>query len=171
MSYLQKDYASTAIPSDVWPVFLTKGYFTLIDKMDWPLVRDYRWCADVGQTGIVYAYTKPAGRTIRMHRLIMGVTDPKIEVDHVDGIGLNNRRYNLRLASHQQNMCNRRKRHLYKGIIRQPNDRWTAQISDNGLNHYLGCFSTPEEAARAYDNKARDLFGEFARTNFGSQAF
>lgn len=77
---------------------------TIVDDADYA---KWAWCnfslkrADGGN---YYAATTYRGRTVELHRLIMGVTDPAVIVDHVDGFGLNNRRYNLTLTDHQGNM-------------------------------------------------------------------
>jgi hypothetical protein len=55
----------------------------------------------------------------------------------------------------------------FKGVSRHSqNGTWIAQIVSPGRSSYIGTFATEEAAARAYDAKARELFGEFANTNF-----
>lgn len=44
--------------------------------------------------------------------------------------------------------------------------KWTASIRKDKRGYWLGTFATVQEAAKAYDEKARELFGEFARLNF-----
>ena len=81
-------------------------------------------------------------------------------MDHENGNGLDNRRENLRLATHSQNQRNRRRTRdkVYKGT-RRNGKKWVAHI-------VLGTFASEEEAARAYDHAATLLYGEFARLNF-----
>ncbi len=105
-----------------------------------------------------------------MHRLILNAPDG-IQVDHVNRNRLDNRRSNLRIATDLQNHFNTVKRSHnttgYKGVSRYHKlDRWYARIALHGKVYYLGIHNSPEEAARAYDAKARELFGEFAWTNF-----
>jgi hypothetical protein len=105
---------------------------------------------------------------IYLHRFILGITDPKIRVDHQDGDGLNCRRSNIRVSTPSLNTANAGKRpgsNPYKGVLKR-GSRWIARIKVNYTSRHLGTFDTPEEAARAYDRAAVETFGEFARLNF-----
>jgi hypothetical protein len=98
----------------------------------------------------------------------MGVL-PGQFVDHRDHNGLNNRRENLRIATHAQNQWNQIKTDRpttsrYKGV-RRTRFAWRPEISFNDKSLYLGSFRTEEAAARAYNAKALELFGEFASLN------
>ena len=111
---------------------------------------------------------------VPMHRLKMNALNG-IEVDHLNGNGLDNQRANLRLCNHQQNSANRRmninSKSGYKGVNRlsqiKPEGRnpWRATIRVSGLKIHIGCFATRDEAARAYDEAALEHYGEFALTN------
>jgi hypothetical protein len=141
----------------------------IVDEQDRPLVESYRWhVAKRPNRRIVYACAYTSGGTISMHRLIMGAPSGQ-EIDHRDRNGLNNRRENLRIATHAQNQWNQEKTERpvtsrYKGVCRTPH-AWRADISFGGRNIYLGSFRSEEPAARAYNAKALELFGEFARLN------
>ncbi len=149
------------------PVPLTQGYIAFVSPEDFERVNAYRWCASFAR-GKIYAKrgTSVNGRnkTIRMHRFILGVPDGA-EVDHVDGDGLNNRRRNLREATHRQNIANtgkrQRNRSGYKGVSPMGSG-WSAYSQ----RRFLGTYDTAEEAARAHDTAERRAFGEFARLNF-----
>jgi hypothetical protein len=109
-------------------------------------------------------------RRIYMHRAIMGAAKGQ-QVDHIDGDGLNNCRYNLRLATAAENQHNARRRidniSGYKGVYwKMAQRKWCSQIQLNGKNQYIGLFICPIEAAHAYDRKAIELHGEFALLNF-----
>jgi hypothetical protein len=100
-----------------------------------------------------------------MHRLILGVKDRKIRVDHKDRNGLNNQRNNLRIANVVQNAGNSRKRDNktgFKGVSRR-GKRFMAYIGVKGKVSYLGSFDTAELASVAYEAAANKYFGEFAR--------
>lgn len=103
------------------------------------------------------------------HNLIL----PKVagrEVDHINGDGLDNRRCNLRYATRQQNAANGAKKgrsSRFKGVcFDKSRGKWLAGVKYNYVRLNLGRHATEEAAARAYDRKALELFGEFARTNF-----
>ena len=90
-------------------------------------------------------------------------------IDHCDGDPLNNAWDNLRLASHADNAANRpRLPGNTSGLKGASFDRrrgnWMAQITKKGKHYFIGRFATAQEAHEAYVKKARELFGEFART-------
>lgn len=141
---------------------LTQGKAALVDDEDFDKLNQYKWCFD-GQ----YAQRKVGNKTIRMHRVILDSP----QVDHIDGDGLNNQRSNLRVCTHTQNQMNRAKHKImsskYKGVSwNKPTEKWRARIETNQGSLYLGLFEVEEEAARAYDEAAKENFGEFARLNF-----
>lgn len=146
---------------------LTKGYFAIVDDEDFERVSQYKWYAHIGESSGPYARQYPIGQ---MHRLILDAP-PHLYVDHIDGNGLNNRRSNLRLCTKGQNAANSilpsTNRSGFRGVwLHRPLQKWRAGIRFQGRNISLGCFDDPIEAARAYDAKALELFGEFARLNF-----
>ena len=153
---------------------LTRGLVAMVSDQDYARVSCYKWVAwkSEGRPEFyaVSNYYKPDGtRTrIRMHRIIMGVTNPKISVDHKDHNGLNNQRRNLRVTS-TQNSHNYKKPSTntsgYKGVSRHTWG-WQAGIKLRGKRIYLGLFASKIKAAKAYDRAARRLFGRFALTNF-----
>lgn len=89
--------------------------------------------------------------------------------DHINMNQLDNRRCNLRLANHSTNSANRNKPRTnssgYKGIYFRTRNCWQARIKYKQKLIYIGSFKTKEEAARAYNEKALELFGEFAKLN------
>ena len=149
---------------------LTKGYYAFVDNGDYARVSQFKWYAVVASRtyGSMYAYNRNAGA---MHRFILGVTDPKVEVDHKDHNGLNCRQRNLRLVTHVQNMQNQRKKSNntsgFKGVT-WDKDRslWRARIMLKGKCINLCRCKTAREAAKAYDKAALKLYGKFASLNF-----
>jgi len=103
-----------------------------------------------------------------MHNLVINIPDGMF-CDHINRNGLDNRKANLRPATHTQNVWNRRKfkpysRSKYKGV--DDMKRWRARIRVNGKRIYLGSFKTELDAAHAYDKAARKYHREFASLNF-----
>ena len=152
---------------------LTQGKFAIIDACDAERVLGHRWHA-VKIKRTFYAAIKGmngAGKKapLLMHRLILP-PPPGLQVDHIDGNGLDNRRRNLRLATNTQNQQNckahRDNASGLKGVswVKQQR-KWAARLTMGGKEKRLGRFDTKEEAAAAYDRAALELFGEFARTN------
>lgn len=146
--------------------------FALVDDSDFDMLSKHRWYRQKGKNTL-YAVTviKRAGKrvTVSMHRLIMG--EPKGKgVDHRDGNGLINQRFNLRACTSSQNGMNqhcRRGSSQYKGVYWNKGvSKWYARIMKDRKSYYLGIRKSEIECARMYDAKAMELFGEFANTNF-----
>lgn len=101
-----------------------------------------------------------------MHWDVIGYPPTPLEVDHIDRNTLNNCRANLRFVTHREQMLNRaRWRKAQFTGVEEKRGRWRARISVNRQRVELGTFSTPEEAAAAYNQAARRLNSEFAQLN------
>lgn len=150
------------------------GHEILIDEEDWDKVKDITWyVVNAPKTKYVMGAPKGyhgVGKRIYhlLHRLIMDA--PKgMDVDHIDGNGLNNQKDNLRVCTRMQNLWNKhtsRGSSQYKGVSWvAPAKKWTAIVSQCYKCHYLGLFQNEIDAALAYNEKAQELFGEFACLN------
>jgi HNH endonuclease len=109
----------------------------------------------------------------RVHRvaweMAVGPIPPGMQIDHINRVKTDNRLCNLRVATNSQNGANTETRNdkKYRGVnLCTRSGRWLAQIKIDQRMKYLGRFSTPEEAACAYDTMAAEAFGEFATLNF-----
>ena len=152
------------------------GYEVIVDVEDLPIVAMCSWQAVLfPRSQTRYARGKiadPSGKRkqvpVLMHRVIIGAADG-VQVDHINGNGLDNRRCNLRFATNTQNRWNTGKHRDnqcgYLGVAPDGN-RWRARITNHGKRTHLGLYATPEEAARAFDAAARATRGEFAAVNF-----
>jgi hypothetical protein len=105
-----------------------------------------------------------------MHRVVLGASKGQI-IDHINGDGLDNRRCNLRIASHQMNRLNTsspKKKSKYYGVTSSGRKKnpWCGMAKDSGRVVHLGNFSTEAEAAIAYDAHVKRLYGDLALTNF-----
>lgn len=152
---------------------LTNGGVALVDDEDFEMINKYKWFAHKeGNTFYAWRHIKKGMRQygmVKMHRQILNPMDHE-QVDHVNGNGLDNRRANIRVCSNSQNMMNQKIRSDnssgFKGVsYHAQNKRWRATINLNGKQISAGCYATPKEAAIAYNRKAIELFGEFARPN------
>lgn len=152
---------------------LTQGKFAVVDDSDFRHLKKFSWCV-MRAKNTFYAKRraggKDGGKILLMHREIMKAPE-HLDVDHRDGNGLDNRRLNLRLASVSQNLANLRKRSKassrFKGVSwSKPHKKWRSYIVLNYKQKHLGLFTEEKLAARAYDEAAIRIYGEFARPNF-----
>lgn len=158
------------------------GLFALVDDDDFSELNKYKWKAKKRpkeNTYYAYRWFRVGDRKldrkkqVSMHRHILNLTNPKELCDHINRNGLDNRRCNLRKCTHSQNCMNKtkmkNKSSKYLGVSINDNGKkkyWTAHIKGK-------CISwqpyTPEgeiKCAKAYDKKAKIMFGEFANLNF-----
>ncbi len=148
---------------------LGDGLYAYVDAADFEWLNQWRWGT---KGGYAARHEKRNGkrRVVLMHREIMKPPKGKI-VDHGNGNKYDNTRANLRNTTHQVNQHNTRKRaggsSIYKGVARcKATGRWRAGLDCRKEHYSLGRFDSEVEAARAYDYKAAQVFGESARPNF-----
>ncbi len=165
---------------------LSRGYATTVDDSEFETLSVHKWSALVtvknGSACKVYATraVRIAGKNVAilMHRHLLNIPPGcSLMVDHRDGDSLNNQRSNLRLATYSQNNANRMKRtgmkhtSRFKGVGALPTGKWRATIKIGESTKHLGVFLSEEDAARAYDDAAREQFGEYALLNLGGASF
>lgn len=125
---------------------LNKGYSCLVDDEDYDRIKGRGWC--VFKTGFqVYARARINNRLVFMHRVIMNAPDG-IKVDHINdthtGMVLDNRKSNLRFASHS---LNGRNTHRDRGVwFRKTRNKWVAQAKHKGRVYIVGSYPTRAEA-------------------------
>lgn len=143
---------------------LSQGKVALIDDEDFIWLSQWKWCANKNRNTfyvVRHTHVSETGlpRTLLlMHRLILekhGLLQPGHEVDHINGDGLNNQKYNLRSVTPRQNLQNRvngcKKSSQFPGVdwTKQRN-KWRSRIQINGKQKHLGYFDKEEDAALAY---------------------
>jgi hypothetical protein len=144
---------------------LTNGGCALVDHRDFAALKPHRWC----KTKQGHVLTRIRGKTVYMHTLL---ARPRhgFQTDHRNGNPFDNRRRNLRVATHSQNMQNRRlgKNNSagVKGVyFDKHKGKYHARIWGGGKCHSLGYHDSAAHAAVAYNTAARLLYGQFARLN------
>lgn len=147
--------------------------FALVDAEDANRVLALRWSPKISAPNTIYAKTGNGRRHpfIYLHRFILGLSSGDPVVDHRNGDGRDNRKSNLRMCTKRQNQWNHFKHTNntsgFKGVYWQINrNKWNASITVNRSKTHIGTYDSKIDAAIAYDNAARDHFGEFARLNF-----
>lgn len=155
-------------------IFTASGDVFLVDDDDYIELSKYRWYS-LKTHNSIYAHRKTGYKNydqqlITMHREIMG-NPPGLCIDHINHNTQDNRKENLRICTNAQNKRNSKKRvgRQYKGVYlskRNKVKKYLSAIGVCGKTVWIGSYYTPEEAALAYDNKAKELFGEYACLNF-----
>jgi hypothetical protein len=140
---------------------LQNGLETVVDLSDYQALKDYSWQYDAGYAR---AWIKSTRR--RLHCVLLNVPEGFVR-DHKNHNTLDNRRSNIRAATHQQNSSNQmmtaKNKSGYKGVCKaKRSKKWVAQIRHAGVNNYLGRYDTKEQAYAAYCAAAAVLHGEFA---------
>ena len=133
-------------------------------------MRHWNWTLETKKGGLEYARRgfriNGVKSSVYMHRALITV-DAGFVIDHIDGNGLNNRKSNLRICTHTENLQNSKTlvNPLGKGVYcSRSGKRYYSYICVNKKRIYLGSFLTKEEAKLAYDQAAFEHFGEFANT-------
>ncbi len=148
-------------------------YVAQVDDEDFRYLNQFNYSIAIGKS-VMYARRriikngKPT--LISMHNDIMG----RAGVDHKDHNGLNNQKYNLRFCTSQENNMNAKPNRnavsKYKGVgWHKLVGKWYASIQKDFKLITIGWFENEVDAAKAYDLKAKELFGEFAYLNFDTE--
>lgn len=152
---------------------LTQGQVAIVDDWRFDELNQYKWFAAWNShTKSFFAMRSSSEsgkkKKIKMHAIVAGTPRGMI-TDHINHDTLDNQEKNLRVCTNSQNMMNRGKQadntSGFKGVFKNKRG-WQAQIKVNQKHYCLGTFSIREDAARAYDNAAKRLHGEFAKLNF-----
>jgi hypothetical protein len=148
-------------------IVLNGGNVLIIDDADYEYVSKHVWRVSKGRA-IRREYFDGNCKAIYLHRDLLNPPE-NLVVDHINGNALDNRRENLRICTHSQNSMNKRKpingkKSSFKGVMPQ-RGKYTVIIKREGKAYCEGTYETEIEAAIAYNQKAEELFGEFAKLN------
>lgn len=156
--------------SNLRKIRLSTGKFALVDKDDYGFLKNINWSESKSLNtsyAIARVWIGNKWHSVTMHRMIMRFS--KRWVDHIDGNGLNNQKSNLRYCNQNQNSANSKNKDRkapYRGVTKTKYGRYHARITVSTKTRHLGMFDTAEAAAKAYDEAARQHWGDFATTNF-----
>lgn len=150
---------------------LTKGKKAMVDDEWYPVLSKFKWHTHNtnGKWYAVRTVGKKGRSVVFMHRYITMAPSGRV-VDHIDGNGLNNQESNLRVVIPKANYYNRKiqsnNKTGFKGVCwDKDRGKYMASISLNHKAINLGRYETAEEAAKAYNARAKELYGENARLN------
>jgi len=159
--------------SNTRQIQLGHGRFAIVDESDYDWLNQWKWHARKSKYtyyAMSWMIGKDHDKKISMHNLIMGISPDGLIVDHIDTIGTHNFRSNLRFCTQSENMMNQSpqigKTSKYKGVYwDNTKHRWKASIHKNGQKVWSKTFGSEIEAAIGYNEKALELFGQYARLN------
>lgn len=152
---------------------LTQGQFAIVDEADFDWLNQWKWHAHWNPLSRAY-YAKRAERNkdgkwmhLAMHTIILKPRRGK-RCDHISGVTLDNRRANLREATHRQNCINRRKRSDntsgYPGVNWfKPDGKWAVRISLKTKRLHLGYYTSLDRAIEVRKAAEKHYYGEFVR--------
>lgn len=144
-------------------ILLTKGKVALVDDEDYEFLNRWKWKYTNGYAARNQYIGNYQATYLCMHRVVLNA--PRgMEVDHINHYGLDNRKINLRICTHSQNMENMilHKKKIPKGISwHKHRKKWQATIWKDKKSFHLGVFKNIDDAVRARKEKAKEMFGEF----------
>ena len=142
---------------EVLKIITKKGETILADKSDYDILSKHTWC--ISKTG--YPVARINQRTVKLHRVLLNLTDPSIIADHRNRNTLDNRRCNLRICTAQENARNKSGKNGYIGIRKAPYNRYEVRITHNYQTIHVGYFRTLDEALEARRKAEEKYHGEF----------
>lgn len=168
LGHANKKYNTYDLSGEFGIGYTSKGETFYFDLEDYDKIKDYCWYLD-GQ-GRVMTNDPATRKHIFMHRLIMGVDDPKEQIDHIKHDTRDNRKSYLRIVSNSQNNMNKSfqsnntsgKIGVYFSNNKQ---KWVPEIMINKKKIYLGVYDTFDEAVAARKEAEEKYFGKYSYEN------
>ena len=169
--YIPKDKIAVDEAVELVYIKMRGDKVTVIDMADYDKVKGLSFSLDKGGYAIHTFNEKTPRTTKKLHQLLLPDVPAGYVVDHINGDRLDNRRCNLRIVTAHMNVINSKSRpntsSKYKGVsFDTSRGKWISSIQVKGITKHIGRFASEEEAAKAYDKRAFELYGEYARLNF-----
>lgn len=148
---------------------VANGNHAIVDDEDFERLSKFKWHLNCKRYAYTTVWDGVKSKQYSMHRMVLKCPNGKCP-DHINGNGLDNRKSNLRAVTHQENTFNS-KSHVdgsskFKGVCwDKSRRRWYARIFKDGKSTHIGRFICELEAAKAYNEKAKELYGENAHLN------
>lgn len=141
--------------------YTSSGKEFYFDKEDYDLIKDYCW--NISAAGYVYCKRK---ENVLMYRLIMGNHENYL-IDHINHVTYDNRKSNLRICTSSQNQMNKGVSNKSQSGVRgvywySQQQKWSAEIIENGNKHRLGLYDNIEEAIKVRKEAEEKYFKEYA---------
>lgn len=160
-----KKYNTYDLLGDYGVGYTSKGEKFYFDLEDYDKIKDYCW--SINPKGYVVSTEEDTNKEIRMHRIVMDVTDSKIFVDHIFHNNYDNRKSKLRLVNNQQNCMNSSlAKNNKSGVIgvhwNNKHGEWRATICYKKKYRIIGAYSDIEDAIRNRLIEEKRIFGEYA---------
>ena len=145
-----------------------------IDRRDFKTLSRHNWY--INNKGYAYTFVLDENgkrKGVLMHRMIMQAPEG-MDIHHINHNPLDNRRKNLIICTHQENLQSLQKPQKkkapcsskYKGVYRHKNGKFKVTIRHQGKQYHIGYFDDEIDAAKAYDAAAKVMHGKFAVLNF-----
>lgn len=140
---------------------LSSGKYTLVDDDIYDTLILNKWSFKGRYAGRTLPKVNGKRKSVLMHRIILDAPE-ELEVDHINGDKLDNRKENLRLCTRTENRRNSRAQNKFKGVVwHKQKNKWMSTIKGK----FLGYFDNDLDAAKAYNEAAKKEYGEFAWLN------
>lgn len=156
---------------EVVHICLTHGKYAVIDSIDYKAIKPFHWHFSTCGYATTTFWNDGKCKHAAMHRFLLGYPPKGRVIDHINGDKLDNRRHNLRICTHRQNIMNQKVQSIkkdsrYKGVcLHACTGKWRAQLYTGKKQYYLGLFLNEMDAATAYNDAAIKHFGEYALLN------
>ena len=151
--------------------YTEKGEEFYFDLEDYDKIKKYRWYIENNKYKYVVtnATIDNHKRKLALHRVVMNINDPNIDIDHIKHKGYDNRKSQLRVCNailnERNRVLNKNNTSGEKGVWKKKSNKWVAEIWVNKKKITIGTYNTKEEATKARKEAEEKYFGEWSYDN------